>query len=175
MDQPEQDGTLSWQKATVVVVGAVAAGLTSLSYTYADGATAKLIEDILAPMVIGDHAFHSCCRSVTLPACPRGHAGAVVTRNLASYRRSSRKFIRPKIFVPRPPYLSFRFANGNDVGAFLARFGTLPAEHRTQREWGAFPCSGYPSLIMHRFLLPRTPAGTRELHGVTVRACREVS
>ena len=56
-DRPEQDGTLSWQKTTLVLVEVAAGGLTSLAYTYADGATAKLIEDTLAPLVIGGDAF----------------------------------------------------------------------------------------------------------------------
>ncbi|MEO7037705.1 MAG: enolase C-terminal domain-like protein [Polyangiaceae bacterium] len=56
-DLPEQDGTLSWQKTTLVVVQASAGGVTSLAYTYADGATAKLIQDTLAPLVLGSDAF----------------------------------------------------------------------------------------------------------------------
>ncbi len=56
-DRPEQDGTLSWQKTTLVLVEVSAGGLTSLAYTYADGATAKLIEDTLVPLVLGENAI----------------------------------------------------------------------------------------------------------------------
>ncbi|HYL98079.1 MAG TPA: hypothetical protein VEZ90_03920 [Blastocatellia bacterium] len=40
-DFPEADGTLKWDKTTVVVVKALAAGLRSLGYTYADGRQAR--------------------------------------------------------------------------------------------------------------------------------------
>src|SRR5881227_1132741 len=56
-DKPEQDGTLSWHKTTLVLVELSGGGLTSLAYTYADGATAKLIEGTLAPLVVGGDAF----------------------------------------------------------------------------------------------------------------------
>jgi L-alanine-DL-glutamate epimerase-like enolase superfamily enzyme len=47
-DAPEADGTLSWHSTTIVVVHARAAGEWGLGYTYADVATAKLIESKLA-------------------------------------------------------------------------------------------------------------------------------
>ena len=74
-DQPEQDGTLSWQKTTLVLVEASAGGVTSLAYTYADGATAKLIQDTLAPLVIGADVF----------ATQAAHAKLrIATRNLGA-------------------------------------------------------------------------------------------
>ncbi len=56
-DRPEQDGTLSWQSTTLVLVDIAAGGQSGLAYTYADGATAKLIEGTLAPLVVGADAF----------------------------------------------------------------------------------------------------------------------
>jgi len=52
-DVPEQDGTLSWEATTIVVVHAHAADTSGLGYTYADVATAKLIESKLASVVEG--------------------------------------------------------------------------------------------------------------------------
>ena len=52
-DAPEQDGTLSWDSTTMVVVHAHAGGLTGLGYSYADVSTAKLIETKLAALVEG--------------------------------------------------------------------------------------------------------------------------
>jgi L-alanine-DL-glutamate epimerase-like enolase superfamily enzyme len=52
-DSPEADGTLTWDKTTLVVVEATGAGIRSLGYTYADTATALLIKDFLTPVVIG--------------------------------------------------------------------------------------------------------------------------
>ncbi len=52
-DFPEADGTLAWDKTTLVVVEATGGGIRSLGYTYADTATAQLIKDFLTPVVIG--------------------------------------------------------------------------------------------------------------------------
>jgi L-alanine-DL-glutamate epimerase-like enolase superfamily enzyme len=56
-DLPEADGTISWNSTTLVVVQAAAAGVRSLGYTYADGATAALIRDLLAGVVEGRDAL----------------------------------------------------------------------------------------------------------------------
>lgn len=52
-DAPEADGTLSWDSTTIVVVHAYAGGEWGLGYTYADVATAKLIESKLGSIVHG--------------------------------------------------------------------------------------------------------------------------
>jgi hypothetical protein len=51
-DRPESDGTLAWTSTTIVVVEASAGGKTGIGYTYADRATALLIKDLLAPIVV---------------------------------------------------------------------------------------------------------------------------
>jgi L-alanine-DL-glutamate epimerase-like enolase superfamily enzyme len=56
-DRPEADGTLAWDKTTLVVVEASAGGIRSLGYTYADTATALLIKDLLTPLVQGRDAM----------------------------------------------------------------------------------------------------------------------
>jgi L-alanine-DL-glutamate epimerase-like enolase superfamily enzyme len=56
-DAPEADGTLAWDSTTIVVVHAYAAGEWGLGYTYADLATAKLIESKLAGIVQGADAM----------------------------------------------------------------------------------------------------------------------
>ncbi len=50
-DFPEADGTIEWDRTTIVIVQASAGGKRSLGYGYADQATARLIEDQLAPTV----------------------------------------------------------------------------------------------------------------------------
>src|SRR5690348_1602456 len=52
-EMPESDGTLEWDKTTIVIVEAGAGGASGLGYTYADTATAKLIHDLLADVVRG--------------------------------------------------------------------------------------------------------------------------
>jgi len=52
-DSPEADGTLRWSETTIVVVHARSGRATGLGYTYADLATARLIESKLAAVVCG--------------------------------------------------------------------------------------------------------------------------
>jgi L-alanine-DL-glutamate epimerase-like enolase superfamily enzyme len=56
-DSPESDGTYEWDSTTIVVVEASGGGKPGLGYTYADTATAKLIEDHLKKIVIGRDAM----------------------------------------------------------------------------------------------------------------------
>jgi L-alanine-DL-glutamate epimerase-like enolase superfamily enzyme len=56
-DSPESDGTISWDSTTLVLVEATAGGKKSVGYSYADVATAKLIKDLLAPIVVGRDAM----------------------------------------------------------------------------------------------------------------------
>jgi L-alanine-DL-glutamate epimerase-like enolase superfamily enzyme len=56
-DFPESDGTVEWDRTTIVMVTASAAGEQGLGYTYADVATATLIEHELRPIVEGADAL----------------------------------------------------------------------------------------------------------------------
>lgn len=58
-DLPESDGTLKWDKTTLVIVRAVAGGLKSLGYGYADLATAKLIDSKLQQVIHGMDALQT--------------------------------------------------------------------------------------------------------------------
>ena len=49
---PEADGTLAWDKTTIVVVRAEAGGVGSLGYAYADVAAAQLIDSLLKAAVL---------------------------------------------------------------------------------------------------------------------------
>lgn len=55
-DAPESDGTFEWHKTVLVTVEATSSGLTGVGYTYADVATAKLIDDSLIAVVLGQDA-----------------------------------------------------------------------------------------------------------------------
>jgi hypothetical protein len=52
-DFPESDGTYTWDKTTMVLVEASAGGKRSVGYTYADTATARLIDEMLKEIVVG--------------------------------------------------------------------------------------------------------------------------
>jgi L-alanine-DL-glutamate epimerase-like enolase superfamily enzyme len=56
-DQPESDGTIKWDSTTIVIVEAEAGGKRSLGYSYADAATAKLIDSKLKDIVVGRDAM----------------------------------------------------------------------------------------------------------------------
>jgi len=53
LDEAESDGTLTWTETTVVVVEPEAGGQRGLGFSYATGACAPLIRDLLVPAVLG--------------------------------------------------------------------------------------------------------------------------
>ena len=56
-DEPEADGTLTWDKTTMVLVRARAGGEQGLGWSYASAAAQIVITEILADVVIGQDAF----------------------------------------------------------------------------------------------------------------------
>jgi L-alanine-DL-glutamate epimerase-like enolase superfamily enzyme len=52
-DLPEADGTASWTSTTIVVAQVRSAGRRGIGYTYSDASVAHLINEKLAPVVIG--------------------------------------------------------------------------------------------------------------------------
>jgi L-alanine-DL-glutamate epimerase-like enolase superfamily enzyme len=61
-DSPESDGTLEWNKTTLVVVEVSAGNETGLGYTYAGKAAGVFIHEVLSPAVKGRDAMD-------VPAC----------------------------------------------------------------------------------------------------------
>ena len=56
-DFPESDGTLRWDRTTMVLVQASAAGKTGIGYTYADQSVATLITHTLRKIAVGADAL----------------------------------------------------------------------------------------------------------------------
>ncbi len=56
-DAPEADGTLSWDATTIVLAEASTSGHTGLGYSYAAGAAAELILELLCDSVVGGDAL----------------------------------------------------------------------------------------------------------------------
>ncbi|WP_433351465.1 enolase C-terminal domain-like protein [Microtetraspora malaysiensis] len=56
-DRPEADGTLAWDRTTVVVVQVTGGGQSGLGWTYGAAACAAVARAELAPVVIGRNAF----------------------------------------------------------------------------------------------------------------------
>jgi L-alanine-DL-glutamate epimerase-like enolase superfamily enzyme len=55
-ERPESDGTLEWDATTMIVAEASAGDSRGLGYTYGAAATASLIDELLAPAVVGRDA-----------------------------------------------------------------------------------------------------------------------
>jgi L-alanine-DL-glutamate epimerase-like enolase superfamily enzyme len=56
-DAPEADGTLAWEKTTMVLVTASAGGERGLGWSYASAAAQTVITEVLADLVVGRNAF----------------------------------------------------------------------------------------------------------------------
>jgi L-alanine-DL-glutamate epimerase-like enolase superfamily enzyme len=56
-DAPEADGTLAWDHTTMVVVTAVAGGTEGIGWSYAAGAAAAVVNDLLKPAAVGRSAL----------------------------------------------------------------------------------------------------------------------
>lgn len=54
---PESDGTLEWDATTLVYVEIQAGGSTGIGFTYADIATAKLVDTLLREVIVGSDAL----------------------------------------------------------------------------------------------------------------------
>jgi L-alanine-DL-glutamate epimerase-like enolase superfamily enzyme len=80
-DAPEADGTLSWDRTTLVVVHVEAGGETGLGYSYTDASVARLIEATLAPRLEGLPAFDVPRANAVLWGAVRnlGRSGLVAT------------------------------------------------------------------------------------------------
>src|SRR5579864_5270338 len=61
-DLPESDGTLEWNKTTIVIVEAASDGACGIGYTYADISAAMLVKTMLGDVVSGRNAMD-------LPGC----------------------------------------------------------------------------------------------------------
>ena len=57
-ETPEADGTLAWRETTLVLVRVAACGIRGFGYSFADIATATVIDDHLKGEVIGQSALH---------------------------------------------------------------------------------------------------------------------
>lgn len=80
-DEPEADGTLAWDRTTLVVVEIEASGETGLGYTYADAALVPLITEKLAGVMAGRDALDISGAGVALWRSVRnlGRSGLAAT------------------------------------------------------------------------------------------------
>lgn len=69
-DAPEADGTFAWDSTTIVVVHVEAGDAHGTGYTYGPAALVGVVEELLAPAVVGADAF-------SVPACSEAMARAL--------------------------------------------------------------------------------------------------
>src|SRR5512138_897953 len=69
-DAPEADGTLAWDKTTLVLVTARTGGEQGIGWSYAAGAAASVVTEVLADVVTGRSALD-------LPGCNEAMSRAV--------------------------------------------------------------------------------------------------
>jgi len=65
-DFPESDGTLEWKATTLVVAEVKGGDQTGLGYTYADGAAAQLLNNLLASILEGRDAMATSANWLTM-------------------------------------------------------------------------------------------------------------
>jgi L-alanine-DL-glutamate epimerase-like enolase superfamily enzyme len=56
-DAPEADGTIAWDRTTVVMVELAGAGRTGLGYTYASATAADILKRLLGPLLLKQDPF----------------------------------------------------------------------------------------------------------------------
>jgi len=61
-DAPESDGTLEWNATTLVTAHVAASGVQGFGYTYASRAAAVVIDEVLAPAIVGRDALDTGAR-----------------------------------------------------------------------------------------------------------------
>ncbi|MBL1084392.1 mandelate racemase [Streptomyces actinomycinicus] len=88
-DAPEADGTLAWDRTTLVLVTVRSGTTTGLGYTYAPAATAHVVRDLLAGTVTGlpahdvPRANERMCRAVRNAGLPGVAAQAIAAVDIA--------------------------------------------------------------------------------------------
>ena len=78
-DAPEADGTLSWDRTTLVLAEVRSGAVTGVGWTYGSAACAPVIRDTLAPLVIGRDALDvaGCWDAMVRAVRNDGRPGAI--------------------------------------------------------------------------------------------------
>jgi L-alanine-DL-glutamate epimerase-like enolase superfamily enzyme len=85
LDAPEADGTAEWASTTMIVVEAHAGNETGLGYTYGARACREIVDELLAPAVVGGDALAvTAAWEAMVGACRNAGAGGVASMAIAA-------------------------------------------------------------------------------------------
>jgi L-alanine-DL-glutamate epimerase-like enolase superfamily enzyme len=175
-DQPEADGTLSWDSTTVVVVHVTAGGRTGMGWTYSSKAAATVVDDLLSSAVQDHSAFDVPGANVAMMRAVRnaGRDGVVATAisavDIALWDLNARLLDQPLIRLlgktreDVPIYGSGGFTTYDDarterqVEHWLNDCGVDMVKIKIGESWG-----GRVERDLHRTALVRRLVGDREV------------
>jgi L-alanine-DL-glutamate epimerase-like enolase superfamily enzyme len=142
-DAPEADGTLAWDKTTLVLATVRCGGTTGLGYTYAPAATAHVVRELLTPTVTGRPALHVpqtselMCRAVRNAGLPGVAAQAIAAVDIALWDLKAR--------LLGLPLVRLLGAARDDVPVYgSGGFTTYDAEHQDRQLRGWTEEQGIP-------------------------------
>lgn len=153
-DAPEADGTLSWDKTTVVVAAVTAGGVQGLGWTYAAAAASHLIGELLATVVVGRSATdprganEAMARAVRNVGRPGVAASAISAVDVALWDLQAKLFDVSLVRLlggparPVPVYGSGGFTTYDDrqttdqVCDWLERCGVSAVKIKIGEDWG---------------------------------------
>ena len=163
-DAPESDGTLKWDKTTIVVVHITAAGQTGIGYTYADTATAHLINHTLKPEIVGRDAMDipACWEAMRRRIRNLGRPG-IVSMAMAAVDNALWDLKAKRLNLPLVRLLG---ADRTEVPIYGSGGFTSYSMRQLQRQLGGWASQGMSAVKMK---IGRDPARDPE----RVRAARE--
>jgi L-alanine-DL-glutamate epimerase-like enolase superfamily enzyme len=145
-DLPEADGTFEWQRTVLVTVELVAGAERGFGYTYANEATAKVVESDLAEIVLGADAF----RIPALRAAMRRKVRNLGSRGVAAMAISAvdTALWDLKARVLEVPLLALLGACREAVPAYGSGGFTSYSLQELERQLGGFAALGLESVKM---------------------------
>jgi L-alanine-DL-glutamate epimerase-like enolase superfamily enzyme len=168
-DAPESDGTLAWDRTTMVLVQVHAGGTTGVGFTYSHTAAAELVRDLFAPRVAGrsvldvEGAFDEMGRAARNVGRPGLAAAALSAVDVALWDCKAR--------LLGVPLVSLLGAARDAIPAYGSGGFTSYPPARLQRQLGAWAEAGFRAVKMKvgrdpeadadRVRLAREAIGTR--------------
>jgi L-alanine-DL-glutamate epimerase-like enolase superfamily enzyme len=172
LDEPESDGTLTWDSTTVVVTEVLAGDARGLGFTYGPRACATLIEDVVGEAVVGRDptdvagAWEAMVRSIRNSGRPGVASMAIAAVDLALWDMTARLQDMPLVRLlgmvreDVPIYASGGFTSLSDdqlaeqLSSWVHGLGIPRVKMKIATAWGT-----EPERDLHRVALARRVIG----------------